>query len=158
MYKGVVCEMWSDNSWPWNCTMCDFHNFVLINAGQMHRLPQRLKSTLFEFFSSLGAALLKKLQKTLILIFEANIVTSLNCIFWIFSPLCMPMHEFKNLNRNRSRPLMKYEKSHLRQTARRAEQESFAFSQKIIDFELETHWWKQTEKNNSIRALWILYT
>ena len=26
------------------CTMCDFHNFGLIFAGQMHCLPQRLKS------------------------------------------------------------------------------------------------------------------
>ena len=31
-------------------TMCDFHNFGLIFVGQMHCLPQRLKSTLFEFF------------------------------------------------------------------------------------------------------------
>ena len=35
-------------------TMCDFHNFGLIFAGQMHCLPQRLKSTLFEFFSNGG--------------------------------------------------------------------------------------------------------
>ena len=35
-------------------TMCDFHNFGLIFAGQMHCLPQRLKSTLFEIFSNGG--------------------------------------------------------------------------------------------------------
>ena len=35
-------------------TMCDFHNFGLIDAGQMHCLPQRLKSTLFEIFSNGG--------------------------------------------------------------------------------------------------------
>ena len=34
------------------CTMCDFHNFGLIFAGQMHCLPQRLKSMLFEIFSN----------------------------------------------------------------------------------------------------------
>ena len=34
--------------------MCDFHNFSLIFSGQMHCLPQRLKSTLFEFFSNGG--------------------------------------------------------------------------------------------------------
>ena len=34
--------------------MCDFHNFGLIFAGQMHCLPQRLKSTLFEIFSNGG--------------------------------------------------------------------------------------------------------
>ena len=33
-------------------TMCDFHNFGLIFAGQMHCLPQRLKSTFFEKFSN----------------------------------------------------------------------------------------------------------
>ena len=36
------------------CTMCDFHNFGLIFAGQMHCLPQRLKSMLFEIFSNGG--------------------------------------------------------------------------------------------------------
>ena len=35
-------------------TMCDFHNFGLIFARQMHCLPQRLKSTLFENFSNEG--------------------------------------------------------------------------------------------------------
>ena len=35
--------------------MCDFHNFGLIFAGQMHCLPQRLKSTLFEIFSNGGS-------------------------------------------------------------------------------------------------------
>ena len=35
-------------------TMCDFHNFGLILVGQMHCLPQRLKSTLFEIFSNGG--------------------------------------------------------------------------------------------------------
>ena len=35
-------------------TMCDFHNFGLIFVGQMHCLPQRLKSTLFEIFSNGG--------------------------------------------------------------------------------------------------------
>ena len=37
-------------------TMCDFYNFGLIFAGQMHShcLPQRLKSTLFEIFSNEG--------------------------------------------------------------------------------------------------------
>ena len=35
-------------------TMCDFHNFGLNFAGQMHCLPQRLKSTLFEIFSNGG--------------------------------------------------------------------------------------------------------
>ena len=35
-------------------TMCDFHNFGLIFAGQMHCLPQRLKSTLVEIFSNGG--------------------------------------------------------------------------------------------------------
>ena len=35
--------------------MCDFHNFVLIFAGQMHCLPQRLKSMfMFEIFSNGG--------------------------------------------------------------------------------------------------------
>ena len=34
--------------------MCDFHNFGLIFTGQMHCLPQRLKSTLFEIFSNGG--------------------------------------------------------------------------------------------------------
>ena len=29
----------------WSSTMCDFHNFGLIFVGQMHCLPQRLKST-----------------------------------------------------------------------------------------------------------------
>ena len=32
--------------------MCDFLDFGLIFAGQMHCLPQRLKSTLFEIFSN----------------------------------------------------------------------------------------------------------
>ena len=32
--------------------MCDFHYFGLIFAGQMHRLPQRLRSMLFEIFSN----------------------------------------------------------------------------------------------------------
>ena len=37
-------------------TMCDFHNFGFIFAGQcMQCLPQRLKSTFFEIFSN-GAA------------------------------------------------------------------------------------------------------
>ena len=35
-------------------TMYDFHDFGLIFAGQMHCLPQRLKSTLFEIFSNGG--------------------------------------------------------------------------------------------------------
>ena len=35
--------------------MCEFHNFGLIFAGQMHCLPQRLKSTLFEIFSIGGS-------------------------------------------------------------------------------------------------------
>ena len=35
-------------------TMSDFHNFGLTFAGQMHCLPQRLKSTLFEIFSNGG--------------------------------------------------------------------------------------------------------
>ena len=35
-------------------TMFDFHDFGLIFAGQMHCLPQRLKSTLFEIFSNGG--------------------------------------------------------------------------------------------------------
>ena len=35
-------------------TICDFHEFGLIFAGQMHCLPQRLKSTLFEIFSNGG--------------------------------------------------------------------------------------------------------
>ena len=35
--------------------MCEFHNFGLIFAGwQMHCLPQRLKSTLFEIFLNGG--------------------------------------------------------------------------------------------------------
>ena len=34
--------------------MCDFHNLGLIFAGQMHCLPQRLKSVLFEIFSNRG--------------------------------------------------------------------------------------------------------
>ena len=34
--------------------MCDFYNFGLIFAGQMHCLPQRLKSTLFEIFLNGG--------------------------------------------------------------------------------------------------------
>ena len=49
------------------CTMCDFHNFGLIFVGQMHCLPQRLKSTFLEIFSSLRWLYLKKFQKTLIL-------------------------------------------------------------------------------------------
>ena len=32
--------------------MCDFHHFGLIFMGQMHCLPQRLKSTLFEKISN----------------------------------------------------------------------------------------------------------
>ena len=39
---------------PSKCSMCDFHDFGLIFAGQMHCLPQRLKSTLFEIFSNGG--------------------------------------------------------------------------------------------------------
>ena len=35
-------------------TICDFYDFGLIFAGQMHCLPQRLKSTLFEIFSNRG--------------------------------------------------------------------------------------------------------
>ena len=35
-------------------TMCDFHNFGLLFAGQMHCWPQRLISTLFEMFSNGG--------------------------------------------------------------------------------------------------------
>ena len=35
-------------------TMFDFHNFGLLFAGQMHCLPQRLKSTSFEIFSNGG--------------------------------------------------------------------------------------------------------
>ena len=35
-------------------TMFDFHDFGLIFAGQMHCLPQRLKSTLFEIFLNGG--------------------------------------------------------------------------------------------------------
>ena len=35
-------------------TVCDFHNFGLIFVGQMHCLPQRLKSTLLEIFSNGG--------------------------------------------------------------------------------------------------------
>ena len=35
-------------------TMCDFHNFGLLFAGQMHCLPQRLNSTLFEIFLNGG--------------------------------------------------------------------------------------------------------
>ena len=35
-------------------TIYDFHDFGLISAGQMHCLPQRLKSTLFEIFSNGG--------------------------------------------------------------------------------------------------------
>ena len=34
--------------------MCNFHNFGLIFVGQMHYLPQRLKSTLFKKFSNGG--------------------------------------------------------------------------------------------------------
>ena len=37
-----------------HCTMFDFHDFGLIFARQMHCLPQRLKSTLFEIFSNGG--------------------------------------------------------------------------------------------------------
>ena len=36
------------------CPICDFHDFGLIFAGQMHCLPQRLKSMLFEIFSNGG--------------------------------------------------------------------------------------------------------
>ena len=48
------------------------------------RLPQILKSTFFEIFSSSPQATLrsphsKKFQRTLILTFEANIMASLNC-------------------------------------------------------------------------------
>ena len=39
---------------PTLVTMCDFHNFGLIFMGQMHSLPQRLKSTLFGIFSNGG--------------------------------------------------------------------------------------------------------
>ena len=35
-------------------TMCDFHNFGLILARQIHCLPQKLKSTLFDIFSNGG--------------------------------------------------------------------------------------------------------
>ena len=37
-----------------SCTMFDFQDFGLIFAGQMHCLPQRLKSMLFEIFSNRG--------------------------------------------------------------------------------------------------------
>ena len=43
--------------WEFPCgspCMCDFPNFGLIFVGQMHCLPQRLKSTLFEIFSNGG--------------------------------------------------------------------------------------------------------
>ena len=36
--------------------MCDFHDFGLIFKGQMHCLPQRLKSTLFEIFLNGGCS------------------------------------------------------------------------------------------------------
>ena len=45
------CKSLQEGTW---LTMCDFHNFGLIFAGQMHCLPQRLKSTLFENFSNGG--------------------------------------------------------------------------------------------------------
>ena len=55
-------------------TMYDFHNFGHIFAGQMHYLPQRLKSTLFEIFSKggcpKGTRSVEKFQTTLILVFE----------------------------------------------------------------------------------------
>ena len=35
-------------------TMYDFHNFGLIFVGQIHCLPQRLKSMLFEIFLNGG--------------------------------------------------------------------------------------------------------
>ena len=54
--------------------MGDFHNFGLIFAGQMHCLPQRLKSTLFENFLNKGCPKgtrsEKKFQTMLILVFE----------------------------------------------------------------------------------------
>merc|ERR1712141_212234 len=58
-------------------TMCDFLDFGLTFFSIMciqvvARLPQRLKSTFFEIFSSLLWLRSKKFQKTLILAFEAN--------------------------------------------------------------------------------------
>ena len=57
-------------------TMCDFHNSGLIFTGQMHCLPQMLKSTFFEIFRTehlrRGQRSEKKFQTTLILVFEAN--------------------------------------------------------------------------------------
>ena len=81
--------------------MCDFYDFgltffsinvffVLLKMSKnvfwvVARLPQRLKSTFFEIFSSLywpilGRSVRKNFKKTLILAFEANSATALSCV------------------------------------------------------------------------------
>ena len=53
--------------------MCDFHDFGLIFAGQMHCLTQRLKSKLFEIFLNRGCPKAEgypEFQTMLILVFE----------------------------------------------------------------------------------------
>ena len=62
LYQGcrLVATLWpllNYYSTSSELTMCDFHNFGLIFAGQMLCLPQRLKSTLFEIFLNGGTSL-----------------------------------------------------------------------------------------------------
>ena len=52
LHRGHI-GFYSTSAKPYS-TMFDFHNFGLIFVGQMHCLPQRLKSTLFEIFSNGG--------------------------------------------------------------------------------------------------------
>ena len=69
-----------------HCTMCDFHNFGLIFAGQMHCLPQRLKSTLFEIFHHTAGlpppSGLEKISKNVDFSFWGYHVTTQNTFFW----------------------------------------------------------------------------
>ena len=99
--------------------MCDFHDFgltffpycvfALLKMSKngfwvVARLPQRLKSTFLEIFSSLrrwpllGAAPFKKFQKTLILAFEANSALSrkneTKIVKITHSAHCLPQRKF----------------------------------------------------------------
>ena len=44
--KNVRCCLcvWQQQSVEADCTICDFHNFGLIFAGQMHCLPQKISN------------------------------------------------------------------------------------------------------------------
>ena len=68
--------------------MCDFHNFGLIFTGQMHCLPQRLKSTLFEIFSNggcpKGTRSVEKISNNVNFILWGNRATTQNIFFDVF--------------------------------------------------------------------------